>query len=43
LDTSFDDIQVGDAVEFQIYTKPDGDIVAKHVKLLYARDYESND
>lgn len=43
LDTSFDDIQVGDAVEFQIYTKPDGDIVAKHVKLLYARDYESID
>lgn len=40
-ETNFMDIEIGDAVEFQIYTKPDGDIVAKHVKLLYAGDYSS--
>lgn len=42
-ETNFADIEVGDAVEFQIYTKPDGDIVAKHVKLLYAGDFPSED
>jgi len=43
LETNFSDIEIGDAVEFQIYTKPDGDIVAKHIKLLYAGDYPSED
>jgi uncharacterized LabA/DUF88 family protein/cold shock CspA family protein len=41
LERSFDNIEVGDAVEFQVYKKPDGDIVAKHVKVLLSGDYSS--
>lgn len=38
LDDAFERLEVGDAVEFQIYTKPNGEIVAKHIKLLFATD-----
>ena len=38
LDGAFYQLEEGDAVEFQIHTKPNGEIVAKHIKLLYAKD-----
>ena len=38
LDGMFYQLEEGDAVEFQIYTKPNGEIVAKHIKLLYGND-----
>lgn len=38
LDGAFNQLEEGDAVEFQIYTKPNGEIVAKHIKLLYGKD-----
>lgn len=42
----FDQLMEGDAVEFQIYTKPDGSLVAKNIKLLLSNktddDYNNN-
>jgi uncharacterized LabA/DUF88 family protein/cold shock CspA family protein len=35
---AFSKLEEGDAVEFQIHTKPNGEIVAKHIKLLLAND-----
>jgi uncharacterized LabA/DUF88 family protein/cold shock CspA family protein len=38
----FFELQEGDAVEFQIHTKPDGNLVAKHIKILYSGDNLEN-
>lgn len=40
---SFNDLLEGDAVEFQIHTKPDGSLVAKHIKILFGGDAYSED
>lgn len=37
---SFEDLQEGDAVEFQTHSKPDGSLVAKHIKILFGGDAE---
>lgn len=38
MDGAFFQLEEGDAVEFQIHTKPNGEIVAKHIKLLFGND-----
>jgi uncharacterized LabA/DUF88 family protein/cold shock CspA family protein len=40
---SFEQLEEGDAVEFQIYTKADGGVVAKHIKLLLAGNNYTQD
>ena len=40
---SFYDLIEGDAVEFQIHTKSDGSLVAKHIKILFGGDAQSDD
>lgn len=38
MDGAFFQLEEGDAVEFQIHTKPNSEIVAKHIKLLFGND-----
>ena len=41
INCNFEDLEIGDAVEFQIYCKPNGEMVAKQISLLFASDEDS--
>jgi cold shock CspA family protein len=41
INCNFEDLEVGDAVEFQISNKPDGEAIAKKISILYASDNDS--
>lgn len=43
INCTFDDLEIGDAVEFQIATKSDGEAVAKQIKLLYSSDTDATE
>lgn len=43
INCNFEDLEVGDAVEFQISNKPDGEAVAKQISILYASDNDSTE
>lgn len=43
INCNFEDLEVGDAVEFQISNKPDGEAVAKQISILYASDKDSTE
>jgi uncharacterized LabA/DUF88 family protein/cold shock CspA family protein len=42
INCDYNSLEIGDAVEFQISMKPDGEPVAKQIKLLYASDIDKS-